>query len=142
MKSLFFIPTTLLVLIFSSCGSKKEETYSTESNIYTMQKDSSDLILNISTRPFDLAVGYGNVYNCKVNKTEKGFVEDTTLSIVVLAGDNQKDSIFLNSSITKNKLEIGFKKYRESEPYKMMPISGFVDCNNTSWKVTYIKSIP
>lgn len=88
-----------------------------------------------------MAVGYGNIYSCKVVEAEKGFVEDTLLSVVIIGSENEKDSVFHQASISGYMLKAGFEKYREDEPYRMMPIDGFVDADNTSWKISWIEPI-
>ena len=131
----FWLIVPALFFCCSPSTTQQQESISSE------QKDTSDLILELQVQPYDMAVAYGNVYNCRVNKTVKGFVEDSLISIVILGTENAKDSVFYNVSVAKNKLEIGFKKHRKNEPYRMMPIDGFVDADNTSWKIVYIDKL-
>lgn len=118
-----------VILFTSSCSmsNKKENT-----------NNNSDIILKLSVINPALEVGFGYVYNCKINEIIKGSLSDTTLTITILASDKEPNEKFIDLYKTKNQIEIGFAKNKENEVYSMIPISGFVDKNKTSWKIEYL----
>lgn len=83
------------------------------------------------------AVGYGNTYMMKIDSVIQGSLEQNTISIVVLAGDEME--YYFESHLSPNSVEISFIKHEEKVEYSMMPLTGFVDKNRTSWKIQQIK---
>ena len=79
-------------------------------------------------------IGYGNLYQCRVVKKIAGNLNEEAISVTILAGDHEKLA-FMSAHLDPHELVIGFKKKRENEPYAMMPISGFVDKDKTSWEI-------
>ena len=141
MKNIKPIPTliflTFLISITLSSFAQTKQT----SQIANPKTDSIDLILNLSVLEPYLAIGYASVYNCKINKMNKGSVEDTTISVTILAGETEKDSLFSKMIKQPKQIEVGFRMNGLNEPHGMMPINGFVDKNRTSWEIVYIKAI-
>jgi hypothetical protein len=89
--------------------------------------------VRLRVRPeFVGAVGYADIYECQVVETLEGAVADDTLSVTVLASDHELGALMGGDG----ELELAFAKDRENEPRALTPISGFVDRNGTSWRIT------
>jgi hypothetical protein len=97
--------------------------------------NNADLIIKLTVIQPEMEVGFGYVYNCKINEIIKGSLPDTSLTITILANDKETNEKFMELYKTKNQIEIGFTKNKENEVYSMIPITGFVDKNKTSWKM-------
>lgn len=98
------------------------------------RKDTTILKLELQPNKY-LSVGYGEVHSCKVLDVLEGDFTSDSLLLTILAGDTLNRNILASS---KNKLVITFKKNKENEPYQMMPISGMVDAQKTSWLITEV----
>jgi hypothetical protein len=129
----------------SSCDSNNDRT-NNSTHFPTVQisasaNDSSDLILNINVYPISQAIGYANVYSCRINRVMKGRLKDTVVSITILANKNNYsiDSLIGIGIMNDQPVEMGFKKHGINEKYNKIPINGFVDGNKTSWEIKYIK---
>lgn len=85
-----------------------------------------------------LGIGYGEVYPCHVLDVLEGDFASDSLLLTILAGDTLNSKILASS---KERLVITFKKNKENEPYRMMPISGMVDVTKTSWLITEIETL-
>ena len=104
-------------------------------NKATERKDTMVLKLQLNRA---LAVGYGEVYACKVLDVLEGDFASDSLLLTILAGDTLNEVLLAYS---KDKVEITFKKNKENEPYQIVPISGMVDPQKTSWLITEINGI-
>ena len=103
--------------------------------------DSVGLVLNVSIVGPYMAVGFASVYKCKVNKIKKGTITDTIISITILSGDHNNDSLLSECIMKPKQIEIGFLKNKSNEEFwHSSGISGFVDKSRTSWKIIYIKT--
>ncbi|MEQ1564152.1 MAG: hypothetical protein ABMA64_00850 [Myxococcota bacterium] len=87
-----------------------------------------ELVLQVAVAPSEVAVGYGNVYPCRVDEVQRGAVDASELRLVVLAGD-PRDAWFTNGG----SFVLEFDRHGTGEPYPLMPLTGFVDDARTSW---------
>lgn len=117
----------LIVLLVGTLWACEEEV--------ATKKDSNVLKVEVQPKGY-LGVGYGEVYPCTVLNVLEGTFTSDSLLLTILAGDTLNSKLLASS---KDKLTISFKKHKEKEPYQMMPISGMVDANKTSWLITGIK---
>jgi hypothetical protein len=99
------------------------------------RKDTTILKLELQPNTY-FGVGYGEVYACHVLDVLEGDFTSDSLLLTILAGDTLNSNIMASS---KNKLVIRFKKNKENEPYPIMPISGTVDAQKTSWLIREIE---
>lgn len=120
---------SIFILISGSLNSANAQPHS----------DSVDLVLIMQVLP-SFPVGFANCYDGAVNDVIKGKMPDSHLLMTILAGDTIYDKIF-NDNPRLNQFEIGFKKYKDNEPYNTSYINGFVDKRRTSWKIIYIKMV-
>lgn len=102
-----------------------------------MSETSNELIV-VGTASYAGAVGYGNLYRFQVERVRAGILEEQQLMVSILASDT-KNSAFLLSRLDPAKIEIGFQRGAENEPYRLAVISGFVDQNNQSWKIKHMR---
>lgn len=102
-------------------------------------ENAADLILTVTPEPKG-AVGYGTVFLCQIRQVVKGEagLRSPTIALTVLAGDKRNEEFFASRKAS-DWVEVGFKKNREAEPYRMMPITGFVDERRTSWRLIYAR---
>ena len=120
--------TKLLVLLLGTL-------WACESKV-PARRDTTILKLELQPNKY-LGVGYGEVYSCKVLDVLEGDFTSDSLLLTILVGDTLNSNILAS---TKDKLRITFKKNKENEPYQMMPISGMVDAQKTSWLITEIET--
>lgn len=99
----------------------------------------SDKLILTVTASFTGAVGYGYVYKCHIVKKNAGALDEDSIVMTILAGDKE-NLAFVSSHLDPVEFEVGFKKKSDNEPYRLAPISGFVDQNNVSWEIDYLKS--
>lgn len=102
-----------------------------------MEKESDRLILRVIVS-YTGAVGYGNVYKCDIIKVIAGNLDEKNITVIILAGD-KANATFMDAHLDSIEFEIAFKMKNEMEPYALMPLSGFVDKNKTSWEIEYLK---
>ena len=92
------------------------------------------------TAEYTGAVGYGKIYKCRIVRVIAGNPQNKRMNLNILASNNKQDQFL--SELKRNQIfEAAFKKKNENEPYKIMPISGFVDESGTSWEIIYLKKI-
>ena len=99
--------------------------------------DDAQLVL-VATASYASAVGFAEVYDCRVWECIVGTLDEDTIRLTVLAGDKDR-SAFLGSHPPPQAIELGFVMRRKGEPYRLAPITGFVDKENTSWEITYMR---
>ncbi len=104
-----------------------------------MEKKTEKLILRM-TASFVSSIGYGNVYRCQVAEIISGKLDEKNINVTVLAGD-KANLAFMSTHLDTVEFEMGCRKKNTNEPYSLMPISGFVDKNRTSWEIEYLKDI-
>ena len=92
----------------------------------------------VATASYAGAIGFGEVYDCRVRERIVGALDEDTIRLTVLASDTDR-SAFLASHPPPQAIELGFTMLRTGEPYRLAPISGFVDKENTSWEITYMR---
>jgi hypothetical protein len=92
----------------------------------------------VVTATYAGAIGYAEVFRCRVRERLVGTLEDGEIRLTVLAGDKDKIA-FLTSHQHPQEIELGFTVVRKDEPYRTAPISGFVDQENTSWEIVYLR---
>lgn len=90
-----------------------------------------ELILRLSAS-FTSVVGYGYVYKCIIEKVISGDFNEPEITLTILANDEIKFT-FMSAHPSPVKFDMLCKKNQTNEPYAIMPISGFVDKNKTSW---------
>jgi hypothetical protein len=98
-------------------------------------------LILLVTASFASAVGFGDVYKCQVMHVMLGNLDDQEIMVTILAGD-KVNSAFLSTHLETVAIEMGCKQRAMNEPYALMPISGFVDKNKTSWEIEYLKVSP
>lgn len=96
-----------------------------------------ELIL-VVTASYVGAIGYGDLYECQIRKIIAGTINESSIRLSILAGDKEK-SDFLSSHLYPMEVEIGFAIIRKDEPYRLAPISGFVDKDKASWEIKYMR---
>lgn len=96
-----------------------------------------ELIL-VVTASYAGSIGYGDLYECQIKKIIAGTINESNIRISILAGDRDKSN-FLSSHLYPMEVEIGFTMVRKDEPYRLAPISGFVDKDKTSWEIKYMR---
>lgn len=101
----------------------------------------TDRILVKVTASFLSSIGYGFVYKCRVIEKTSGNLQQKDIRLTVLTNDKSKHD-FLASHPEPEEFEMSCKRKKENEPYALMPITGFVDDNKTSWEVEYFREIP
>jgi hypothetical protein len=95
------------------------------------------MLLKLALEPDGYSgVGYGEVYSCNVLEVLEGDFSSDSLLLTILAGDTLNANVLASC---KGKLVITFQKNKENEPYRIMPISGMVDAEKTSWLITAIE---
>jgi hypothetical protein len=92
----------------------------------------------VVTATYAGAIGYAEVSNCQVRERHVGTLDESEIRLTVLAGDKDKIA-FLASHPHPQEIEIGFTMVRKDEPYRLAPISGFVDQDSTSWEIMYLR---
>ena len=102
-----------------------------------MENNSETLILRVIAS-YVGAIGYGDVYRCSIFEVLSGDLVEKEIAMTILASDKVNLN-FLSTRLDAVKLEMKCKKKYTNEPYSMMPISGFVDKNRTSWEIEYLK---
>ena len=89
-------------------------------------------VLRVRVRPkFIGAVGFGDVYECRVAEILEGELEDASLKVTVSPADRELSALLAGQT----EVELVFAKDKENEPYALATISGFVDRNRTSWRI-------
>lgn len=84
-------------------------------------------------------VGYGTVYNCEIREVYEGDIGQDSLTLTVLTGDSETDE-FIASHESPDEIVVEFRKRGEDESRSMMPITGFVDEDDTSWEVEDVRA--
>ena len=97
----------------------------------------ADLVLEVTVEPRD-SIGYAMVYACHVQRVVQGRCTARTLLLTIMAGDHALAEIFAAKQPSEV-FEAGFRKERDREPYAVMPLTGFVDEQRTSWKLVYVQ---
>lgn len=100
--------------------------------------DKPERLILVVTASFLGAIGYGDVYRCRVVQVILGDLEDQEINLTILAGD-RATLTFMSDHVEPVEIEIGCRKRAEDEPYFQMPISGFIDHNRTSWEIEYTR---
>ena len=101
-----------------------------------MENKTEKLVLT-ATASYVGVIGYANVYKCQIAKIISGDLDETEITITILAGDKEKEA-FMSSQLATMVFEMGCNKRKTNEPYSRMPISGFVDKDRTSWEIEYL----
>ena len=96
-----------------------------------MQSTRLDLIV---TTTLTGSVGYGYVYKCEVLEVRSGEFSEEQFILTVLVGDRKVEQ-FLSSNLAPRELVLSFERNKENEPYSLMPITGMVDGEKTSWNL-------
>ncbi|WP_183564880.1 hypothetical protein [Mucilaginibacter sp. SP1R1] len=102
-----------------------------------MEKESDKIILIVKAS-FTGVIGYADVYKCHILKKMDGDFNDQDITLTILTDDGT-NSAFITSHLDNAAFEMGCKRLKDNQPYSLMPISGFVDSQKTSWEITYLK---
>ena len=128
------LKTCVSIFFICSCNTATNTDYK-ENNIIMQNMENKLRIKGKLSK--NGAVGYGNTYMMDIDSVLDGVLEQDTIYIVVLSGDEIED--YFESHLSPNSVEILFTKHEENVEYSMMPLTGFVDKNRTSWKIQQIK---
>jgi hypothetical protein len=91
----------------------------------------------LATASYAGAVGYAELYRCRVRETLVGDLNEDEVRLTVLPGDRERIA-FLTAHPEPQEIEIGFSMASSDAPYPMVPITGFVDSGRRAWQVEYI----
>jgi hypothetical protein len=122
------------IVVLFNCNSE------TKNNSKEMKKKQNKLVMYINAS-FKGEVGFGEVYQCQIKENiigDTGLQKDFTMTIL---DQDKTNSTFLSSRKDTMAFEAAFNRKNDNEPYLLMPISGFVDINKTSWEIEYLKEI-
>ena len=97
----------------------------------------SQLVLVVSAS-YNGAVGFGDLFDCEIERILTGIIGEPRIRLSILASDKDKLQ-FILAHLHPKKLKIGFTLHRRGEPYRLSPISGFVDGSNTSWRIDFVE---
>jgi hypothetical protein len=81
---------------------------------------------------FSRAVGFAEVYECKVLEVLEGGLAEASVEVTVLPEDRELGALMAR----QDEVELTLARQNEDEPRGLAPISGFVDDNRTSWRIT------
>jgi hypothetical protein len=98
-----------------------------------MDQATNDLRIR-ATVAYRATVGYGDLYECRVDEVLEGSLLDSSLILSVLAADADLSALLASGGASG--LELSFAMLRGDEPYAIAPITGFVDSRRTSWRLT------
>ena len=121
------------VLFLASCSGEPESEAPAANAEKVVPVDKNDIIVK-ATLEASGAVGYGNLYIAEVNELLQGKLDQVTFTLVILSGDPFEKSI-----VTEKTCRMTFHKKETNVQYQLMPITGFVDENRTSWELVSIK---
>jgi hypothetical protein len=82
-------------------------------------------------------VGYGYIFKCKIKNVIKGNLNDSVISMTLMSEDIIKFNFNSYEDFTGIKV-IEFTLDSSNVESKRLSISGFVDMNQTSWKIKRI----
>src|SRR5215208_3517244 len=100
--------------------------------------DTSDQLIVAVTASYKGAVGFGEIFDCKITRVLAGTIDEPRIRLSVLANDKDKLR-FISAHLHPAEIEIGFTANQKDEPYSLSPISGFVDKSKTSWGIKFIR---
>jgi len=106
-------------------------------NRQELKATDSTIILKGSFTETD-AISFGRTYNFQINRLIQGSLIEKSIRILVLAGDEY--DLFFSTHSSEDDVEITFTKDAENVPYQLMPLTGFVDENMTSWKIRKVRT--
>ena|SRR5690349_20234458 len=84
------------------------------------------------------AVGFADVFDCKVKRVINGAMTDAGTRLFVLANDRE-NLTFISDHLDPAEIEIGFKIIPDVKLDDIPPASGFVDSTGTYWGVESIR---
>jgi hypothetical protein len=97
----------------------------------------AELILEVNVKCTG-AIGYANCFRGKVLNVNKGNFKDTSIFITVIAGDTTDFNLLAKSKET-DVLKMYFVFNKSGEIYSTAFITGFVDSEKNSWRLTAIE---
>jgi hypothetical protein len=100
----------------------------------------ADALVITGTASLAGAVGYGDVYEFRIRSVLAGTVDESRIMITILAADRQYSS-FIASHLDPVEIEIRFTRTGVDEPYRLAPITGFVDKDRNAWMVTSMQAV-
>lgn len=100
----------------------------------------AELVLRGTVR-YAMTIGYGHVYDLHVDAVVTGDFTESRVPLTTLAGDETSER-FLAGHQAPARVEIRFARGGADQPYRTMPITGFVDRNMTAWEVRELRAAP
>jgi hypothetical protein len=101
------------------------------------QRNIDKLNLKLQVQP-SASIGYGYAFKCDVKEVLEGHLREKAILLTVLIKDQELIDLLLTLP-NHNIIQVNFRRKTEDEPYSIMPITGFVDSNKTSWELTSIQ---
>ena len=131
MKIFYFIPVLMMLssLAFSQVSDKDKD-------IKFSQRIPLELILEVKVKK-SMEIGYAYCFSGEVISVTKGKLEDKRILVTVMAGDTTNYGRFSHAG-EDDLLKISFIFNKSNEPYSTTYITGFVDSEKNSWRITDI----
>lgn len=120
------------IVFFYCCTNRATIVQSTQND-----NNMSDLRIKLKAS-FSGQIAYGDVFKCEVVEVIQGSLEDDSITITILSTDTNYSKILLERQ-SPEILEVSFIKQEENVKYSLLPITGMVDKNKTSWVIEEIK---
>lgn len=99
---------------------------------------SGEALALVVTARYAGAIGYAEVFDCRVISTVSGALEQDRIRLTVLPDDGERLA-FLAAHPPPAEIEIGFAAAGRDEPYATAPITGFVGDDRAAWRVTCMR---
>lgn len=77
-------------------------------------------------------IGYGYVFSCKIVEVLEGELTDSIITMVVMH-NNVEAYNTLSQSLSPKTIDLSFALNSRNEASSLLPQTGFVDKNKTSW---------
>lgn len=101
------------------------------------KNETADLVLRL-TAERRAEIGYGTVYICDVKEVVQGTLPAGPVRMTMLASDRANEAFF-EAHKPPAVMEVGFRKDHEHEPDPLALLTGFVDGNQTAWRLLYAR---
>jgi hypothetical protein len=103
--------------------------------------DEPEQLVMRGTARYSMTVGYGHVYDFHIEEVIRGDFTEPRVRLTVLAGETDRLT-FLANHRQPARLEGRFARGGPNQPYRTMPINGFVDAEMTAWEIQELRSVP
>lgn len=114
------LPYIILVIVLIACTNNKQKPN---------KMDFIQLRLSIAPKG---AIAYGYVFSCKVIEVLEGELSDSIITLVVLHNNTEVYNS-LTQSLPPKTIDLSFEINSRNESISLLPLTGFVDKNKTSW---------